>query len=379
MTYTGILNVRDFGATGNGQTDDAPAIQKALDTAKVGETVLIPPGEYAIGTRLRVHTTDIALEGRGILTPAEGFSDFLIEVGRRREDRENRDLYHSSHYEVPRVRFKGLRLYGKHQCRGLYVCHADHFIFEDLYIEGTLGSAVRCQSVRVGTFNELKIIRCDGNGETLLDLVQRSAEPDPSGGTWHMGPGMSDGGNVIRFNALVVSFSVAETFIDIGAEDLSTPYINGNVRGVYINGAQIHTFRPHWSKKTAEAKGQPIDPKGEYAGHYLWDIYDFKIPEKMTLIRIREASRVVFNQCNIPGGQALPLQLGEAGRPARDCTFTACMIGEEHTTPAIQADNCENIQLVGCWFAQNIFGQETHHRNRTDIVHGGCADEVSFT
>ncbi len=376
QAYTGLLNVRDFGAKGDGTTDDAAAIQAALDAASHGETVLIPPGEYAIGTRLRVHTGDICLKGRGVLQPVEGFTDFLVEVGRARDDRQNRDLIYSAHYELARVRIESLRIHAKHQCRGLFVCHADHFYFDDVYVEGTLGSAVRCQSVRVGTFNELKIIRCDGNGEALLDLFQRSADPDPSGGTWHMPPGMSDGGNVIRFNALVVSFSVAEVFVDIGAEDLETPFINGNVRGVYINGAQIHTFRPGWSRREAKEKGRSLDPQGESPGHYLWDIYDFEIPEKMVLLRIREAARVVLNQCNIPGGQALPVQLGEPGRPARDCTFVASMIGEEHTTPAILAENAENIQVLGCWFSQNIFGKPMYRRKREEIVQGPCESEV---
>lgn len=49
------LNVRHFGATGDGKTDDGPAIQRAFDkahTSGVG-VVIIPPGTYRIGTALK--------------------------------------------------------------------------------------------------------------------------------------------------------------------------------------------------------------------------------------------------------------------------------------------------------------------------------------
>jgi hypothetical protein len=49
--YT-ALNVRDFGAKGDGQTDDQAAIQNAIDTAGQagGGTVYIPPGKYNLST-----------------------------------------------------------------------------------------------------------------------------------------------------------------------------------------------------------------------------------------------------------------------------------------------------------------------------------------
>jgi hypothetical protein len=46
------LNLRDFGATGNGTTDDGPAFQKALDAlaAAGGGTLFIPEGKYVIAS-----------------------------------------------------------------------------------------------------------------------------------------------------------------------------------------------------------------------------------------------------------------------------------------------------------------------------------------
>ncbi|MBQ9718088.1 MAG: hypothetical protein IJV76_08855 [Clostridia bacterium] len=48
-----ILSIRDFGAAGNGLTDDSPFIQQALDAAAGnGITVYIPAGTYRIGKTL---------------------------------------------------------------------------------------------------------------------------------------------------------------------------------------------------------------------------------------------------------------------------------------------------------------------------------------
>src|ERR1041384_2443358 len=52
---TTTVNLRDFGATGDGVTDDAPAFQKALDSlANAGAgTLFIPAGKYVIATPVR--------------------------------------------------------------------------------------------------------------------------------------------------------------------------------------------------------------------------------------------------------------------------------------------------------------------------------------
>ena len=49
---TGIYNVRDYGAVGDGATLDSPAINAALEAAAAdgGGTVLLPPGTYLSGS-----------------------------------------------------------------------------------------------------------------------------------------------------------------------------------------------------------------------------------------------------------------------------------------------------------------------------------------
>lgn len=63
------LDVRDFGARGDGITKDSAAIQKAIDTAaqRGGGTVTVPAGRYLSGTiHLRSHIT-LHLENGAII------------------------------------------------------------------------------------------------------------------------------------------------------------------------------------------------------------------------------------------------------------------------------------------------------------------------
>jgi len=42
------LNVREFGATGSGMTDDTPAIQSAINVARTGDAIIFPNGTYLV-------------------------------------------------------------------------------------------------------------------------------------------------------------------------------------------------------------------------------------------------------------------------------------------------------------------------------------------
>ncbi len=50
QTTQTLINVKDYGAKGNGITDDAPAIQMAIEKAGSGTTIYIPAGIYMLGT-----------------------------------------------------------------------------------------------------------------------------------------------------------------------------------------------------------------------------------------------------------------------------------------------------------------------------------------
>jgi hypothetical protein len=89
------INLRDFGAVGDGIADDGPALQSALNALAQagGGTLYVPPGHYAIVTpvvKQFTSATSIILQGEPSATPisvaGNGLglnltSDFIIKVG----------------------------------------------------------------------------------------------------------------------------------------------------------------------------------------------------------------------------------------------------------------------------------------------------------
>jgi hypothetical protein len=70
-----VFNLTDFGAVGDGLTDDGPALQNALDTMAEsgGGTLFVPAGRYAIITPVQKDFTgvasDVSILGVESLTP----------------------------------------------------------------------------------------------------------------------------------------------------------------------------------------------------------------------------------------------------------------------------------------------------------------------
>ena len=73
-----IYNVADYGATGNGDSLDSPAIQAAIDacTARGGGMVLVPPGKYLCGTIQLANNITIEIAGGACLQYSPREEDF---------------------------------------------------------------------------------------------------------------------------------------------------------------------------------------------------------------------------------------------------------------------------------------------------------------
>jgi Glycosyl hydrolases family 28 len=75
-----VLNVREFGATGDGKTKDTSAIQQAIDRCSVlgGGEVLLPAGEYFTGAIALRSNTTLRLEKDTSIVGSPEFTDYPV-------------------------------------------------------------------------------------------------------------------------------------------------------------------------------------------------------------------------------------------------------------------------------------------------------------
>jgi len=75
-----VLNVRDFGATGNGQTMDTVAIQQTIDRCSVlgGGEVLVPAGNYLTGSIALRSNINLHLEQDAVITGSSDLKDYPV-------------------------------------------------------------------------------------------------------------------------------------------------------------------------------------------------------------------------------------------------------------------------------------------------------------
>ena len=58
-----VVNVKDFGAKGDGATDDTEAFQKAINASYTGESLFVPPGQYLISKTLNIKNAGFTMYG----------------------------------------------------------------------------------------------------------------------------------------------------------------------------------------------------------------------------------------------------------------------------------------------------------------------------
>ncbi len=83
LTRSTIVSVRDFGAVGDGATDDTAAIQAAIDSLlTTGGMVWFPEGTYAVSSPIQVQTNGVLLFGAGISDMLATAAGSTVTTGR---------------------------------------------------------------------------------------------------------------------------------------------------------------------------------------------------------------------------------------------------------------------------------------------------------
>jgi hypothetical protein len=137
-----LINVKDFGAVGDGVADDTTAINDAITNAAVGAQVYFPPGNYKI-------TTDIEISKKVWISGASKFNTmvtafncnaFTILNGVNHVSISNLGIFQNVSYSTVVNTFIGVDI------QGTDASHSGYHRFEQLYIQG-FETSFKCVNV----------------------------------------------------------------------------------------------------------------------------------------------------------------------------------------------------------------------------------------
>lgn len=174
-----VVNVRDFGAVGDGVTDDTDAFQAAMDMAwgsfGQGGKLLIPPGDYwpRLPVKLR-EGVDIEGQGWPILRRRYGDPFYAIFVGLS----EGRRGYGSgpSNWTASGIEFRGTFKDGAERSAGPFALHhvqnatIEKNRFIECHIKGHVIDLGGCDNIKVRNNLFMGMKQSDGNG--IAEAVQ---------------------------------------------------------------------------------------------------------------------------------------------------------------------------------------------------------------
>jgi len=164
-----VYSVKDFGAVGDGVTDDTAAIQAAIDyviSLSIRPAIYFPAGSYLISSNLTIGTalatTGIKLFGdgkrRSNITASVGVTKILEGLAATSGGRHE-------NIEIVGMTFDGA---GVAQY-GIYIRYAAHGTYRSLRVTGTTVSGIYVGWAFCSVFDDIDMISLTGDGLTLPD------------------------------------------------------------------------------------------------------------------------------------------------------------------------------------------------------------------
>jgi parallel beta-helix repeat protein len=164
--FADVVNVKDFGAVGDGVTDDTAAIQAAINFASQGGEVFIPKGNYLCNSRI-VLQSKIKITGNGVLKsgPSSGFN-YDVHVGLLlSEDKQDIEIQGieidtSSWTTIPS---------GVSSMRSILFRRSNNLVVEDCEFKTTGGAvaAIGCKEIKI----EGNLISCTQPGSSTTGFA----------------------------------------------------------------------------------------------------------------------------------------------------------------------------------------------------------------
>ena len=230
------VSVKDFGAVGDGVTDDTAAIQAAIDGIADGATLFFPVGDYVV-SNLTIDKP-LVLVGDGVAAmAASGAGTYLAGVRITSKSGTTGYLFNVSAGTVTNseghnfgVQFRNIYLFGRNRgddVGGVKIQDTDHFVFEDVFAESFQREAINFySSCREGSVQRLRTRFCgtrntSGTSYPAIGLVETSAS-DPS--------------NNIRFIDCGLVYSMGDTVL----VDVTNKLATNQVRKIHFLDCFFH-------------------------------------------------------------------------------------------------------------------------------------------
>ncbi|GAA4871188.1 hypothetical protein GCM10023310_58430 [Paenibacillus vulneris] len=247
------LNVKDFGALGNGYDDDAPYIQSAIDSASAkGGTVFLPAGKYYISRGLLLRNkVNLIGAGAGTTTIKAGNADmFMVYSGSS-----------INNYSIEGITFEGIGpsgATGEIVERGIYMVEAANVSIDNCVFNGVANGirAARSQHVSITNCTFIKIFGTEASNEGYGIVIEGGANHTIQGNHFkninkyciHLTAGSTYShvtGNIMEFTgdtAIMVSSRVSACSYHLIEANMVAPYAlidqkNSSTYGIRLKDA----------------------------------------------------------------------------------------------------------------------------------------------
>jgi hypothetical protein len=367
MIEGAAVNVKDFGAVGDGVTDDTAAIQAAIDYLREngGGRLVAPaqdgvenysnePNRYLISSTIKIDIEKVVIDCDGIFGPYGSFSGYLFEITQSRSLSDSKtsgnQFFDGSLWILPKsTSIKRLILDGRsqdlstRQSKLIKFSRLSHSSFHDVICQYGIENSVWIDGVIESDFYNLTLRLC-GKSSTLSSDAPLYIKNGNTNG-WDATNNVRFYGLNIAYPAGAMIFSDSDTLINGG----DGPGVN-KIRNLFFYGAQLH-FRDV-DITGSEGSGQSNYPGASHSPAASGSVQD------AIAVEFRQSEHIHFIGGNLRLGQTSNGTLIKCGdlsstSPVTDITFTQCRFSGEGASATclnldfVQTSVGQGVQIIG--------------------------------
>jgi hypothetical protein len=262
---TTVLNVRDFGAKGDGVANDRPAIQLAVTTAVIGQAIYFPAGRYVINDAIKFNRkSGVGVIGDPSLVSGKPSPSVLVHGKYTGLQLGTGGEASTGHY-VRNMSFEGIigrwMKDGDHGGDSIQIFGPKGTIIQDCYFRSP-ARAVDCVGPVGSTYGTvIRRIQCDGwainalfcnGGETITDVDLIQDDPDLRGERSSHGFYVHSGASNVTMDGIRISNARKYSGQCYGEDAnsytdnlvLRNITIKNCANGLIISAAQLSAARP---------------------------------------------------------------------------------------------------------------------------------------